>query len=88
MTVTHLPDRSRFVIHTQDGDALLTYHRSAGVIDLLHTEVPPEAQGQGLGDKLTQAAFDFARDEGLKVIPSCPFVQHWLTEHPDAQALV
>lgn len=82
--IEHVERTHRFVAKIPEGRAFLLYARpSPGVIDFQHTEVPPEAQGQGLASKLARAAFDYARAEGLRVIPSCPFVTEWLTRHPE-----
>ena len=37
---------------------------------LIHTEVLPSHQGQGLGEQLVRFALDDARRRGLRVIPS------------------
>jgi len=29
------------------------------------------------------AALGIARDEGLTIVPWCPFARRWLREHPD-----
>lgn len=59
-----------------------------GVLDLQHTIVPEAAQGQGVGGQLAGAAFAYAREHGLRVIPTCPFVAEWLREHPEMSNLV
>jgi uncharacterized protein len=78
--VIHSPGRSRF----EAGAAYLAYHRSGSSFDIQHTVVPPEMEGQGLGGKLVQAAVDYARDEGLDLVVTCPFAKKWLAKHPDA----
>lgn len=40
-----------------------------------HTEVFPGNEGRGLGKILVQAAVDFAREKGLKILPLCPFAK-------------
>jgi len=57
-------------------------------MDLLHTEVPPEHEGQGYGGALAKAALDYARAEKLRVIPTCPFVRAYVKRHPEYAALV
>ena len=79
----------RFVDHLDAGDAYLSYVATPdGALDLQHTVVPEVARGRGVGESLVQAAMAHAREQGVQVIPSCPFVQSWLDEHPDAQDLV
>jgi predicted GNAT family acetyltransferase len=38
-----------------------------------HTEVDDSLGGKGVGKQLVSAAVDYARTEGLKIIPLCPF---------------
>ncbi len=53
-----------------------------------HTEVDDEFEGRGLGSQLAQAALDAARDEGLDVLPFCPFIKAWIGKHPEYLDLV
>ena len=63
--------------------AKLNYRLAPGAVDLLHVEVPEQYQGQGLAAKLASAALTWAREKGLKVIPSCPYVKGFLAKHPE-----
>jgi predicted GNAT family acetyltransferase len=40
-----------------------------------HTEVSDTLRGKGAGLKLVAAGVDFARKNGLKIIPLCPFAK-------------
>ena len=83
MTVQHDPSRSRFVVALPDGDAELLYAMFGDdVINLEHTEVPASGKGQGVGDALVRAALGYARERGLRVMATCPYVQAWLRRHP------
>ena len=33
-------------------------------------------------------ALDDAREKGLSVIPTCPYAENWISEHPDYQDLL
>jgi uncharacterized protein len=84
MTVQHDPDHSRFFVPLPGGDAQLLYAMFGDdVLDLQHTEVPPSAKGQGVGDALVRRALAYARERGLRVMATCPYVQAWLRRHPD-----
>lgn len=84
MQIEHQSERQRFVAHTDAGEAELAYQRRGErVLDLQHTFVPPEARGRGVGEALVRHAFDLARDQGYRLVPSCPFVAAWLERHPD-----
>ena len=53
-----------------------------------HTEIGEEFGGQGLAGTVVEAAVRATRDEGLTVVPVCPYVTKWLTKHTDHGATV
>ena len=72
-----------------DGDLAAAYYKLDGkVITFVHTEVPPELGGRGIGSKLVQGALDQARASGLKVIAECPFVKAWIGKHAEYRDLL
>jgi len=83
-SVIHNRAQHRFEIPLASELALLQYREHDGNIDLMHTEVPESHQGQGLADKLAKAALDYAKQNQLKVIPTCRFVRAYLKRHPYA----
>lgn len=82
--VQHDPERSRFFLSLADGDAELYYAPfSEDVLDLQHTEVPPAGRGTGIADALVRAALAYAREQGMRVMATCPYARTWLRKHPD-----
>lgn len=74
---------SRFEL-TMDGQlAELSYRRNGNRLVLIHTEVPAELEGHGLGGALVRAAAERAERDGLTLVPLCPFAHGWLERHPD-----
>jgi len=68
--------------------AIAAYRLRPGRITFTHTEVPDALEGRGIGSKLVRAALDDARAQGLKVVPACPFVKHYMEKHPEVQDLL
>lgn len=66
----------------------LEYRRSGQVLTMIHTEVDPDRQGQGVASALVQRALEDARDRGLHVVPTCPYVATWVDRHPDFADLI
>lgn len=69
---------------TVEGHVAATYYTpSDGVITFVHTEVPPELGGKGVGSRLVKAALDQVRAGGLKVVAQCPFVAAYIDKHAE-----
>jgi len=79
---------NRFEIASDKGLAQLVFRRGPSLLDLAHTEVPPEMEGGGYGSTLVKAALEYAKSEKLKVVPSCPFVSRWLERHHEYDDIV
>lgn len=89
MNVEHRPAAHRFSVPFGQDDAYLEYEEIGGrTLDLLHTIVPPAEQGRGVGAELVEHALRYAREHDYRVVPSCPFIQRWLGEHPEYDDLV
>ncbi len=76
-------ERRRFEVRTDEGVAVLTYRIEGDRLVLVHTGVPPELEGQGVGGALVRAAITSAAHAGRTVVPNCPFARKWLEDHPD-----
>jgi uncharacterized protein len=48
-----------------------------------HTDVNPDFNGQGVGKQLVLAAVDYARQNGLKIMPLCPFAKSVFDKNAD-----
>jgi len=74
---------------TVEGHLAATYYEIAdGVITFVHTEVPPELGGKGIGSKLIKGALDQVKSDGFKVIAQCPFVKAFIGKNPAYQDLL
>jgi predicted GNAT family acetyltransferase len=49
----------------------------------MHTEVPDELGGRGVGSELAQHALEWARTQQLKVKVYCAFVKKYLQRHKE-----
>ena len=77
-------DASRFELRADGWLAELVYRIRGDRLVLIHTEVPLELEGRGIGGRLVTAAVDRAAREGLTLVPLCPFARGWLERHPEA----
>lgn len=77
------PARQRFELDAEGHVAFSEYRRSAGILTIMHTEVPPALNGKGIGSRLVRGLLERARAEGAKVRPLCPFVRAYIQKHPE-----
>jgi uncharacterized protein len=85
-SVEHEP--GRFVLRIEGREAELVYERRGDVLDIQHTYTPPPLRGREIAARLTEAAFAYARAEGLRVVPTCSYTALYVERHPEVRALV
>ena len=87
--VVHDEAGQRFSLKLGSYEAVLMYARRGDVLDFYHIYVPDPYRKRGIAGRILKAAFDHARDQGLKVVPSCPFIAgDFLPRFPCYQDLV
>lgn len=86
--VVHNEAARRFEAKLGDATAFADYRLRDGVMILPHTEVPDAFAGHGVGGQLARAALSYAREQGLEVIPTCPFVAGYIAKHPEWHDIV
>ncbi|MGC4040480.1 MAG: GNAT family N-acetyltransferase [Flavobacterium sp.] len=48
-----------------------------------HTEVNPGNEGKGFGKKMVTKAVEWARENGIKIVPLCPFAKSVFDKTPE-----
>jgi predicted GNAT family acetyltransferase len=86
--ITDNEPADRFELTMDGGLAELSYRRNGKRLVLIHTGVPAELEGHGIGGALVRAAVQRAERDGLTLVPLCPFAHGWLKRHPDEAARV
>jgi len=83
LDIRHDTDRNRFVQDLDGDEAYVEYRmRDEGTIDLHHTFVPEEHRHRGIAGAVVGRALEHAREKGLRVVATCPFVRSYLDENP------
>jgi len=77
---------SRFVLDVNGNEVYVLYAEDKETIDLYSTYTPPKLRGQGLAEKVVLAAFEYAKEKNLKVIPSCWYVRKFIEKHKDYES--
>lgn len=78
--------RHRFELDVDGHIAFSEYARKGDILTMLHTEVPKELGGRGIGSALVKGVLELARAQGLKVVPRCPFVKAYMDRHAEEYA--
>ena len=86
--IVHNATKQRFEIDIDGQLSVLEYTFKNHRLFLMHTEVPPALESQGLGTELAHAALEYARQNELAVVAICPFVQEYVSSHPEYQSFV
>ena len=88
MDVVEKPEQNRFELALDGGTALVAYQPDGNRLVLLHTEVPSELAGQGIGSRLAKGVFALIRASGRKAVIRCPFLKEWLARHPEYDDII
>ena len=59
------------------------YEQYAGGIDITHTIVPKPIGGRGIAADLVKEALEYAKENGMKVIPTCSYVKVFLERYKE-----
>ena len=79
MEISHKNNSEQGFFLAEEGGERLGYlsfeWAGEGVFAIMHTVVEPAFQGRGIARKLLNAAVAFARENGYKIRPICPYAE-------------
>lgn len=81
-------EKSRFELEVDDYIALIEYKETFSKIALIHTEVPEELAGKGVGTAVVEKTLQQIETTGKELLPYCPFVFAYIKRHPEWKKLV
>ena len=84
-----LVTKSRFEIDEDGQTAYIEFEvDGSGWMTIWHTEVPPALRGRGIAATLARTAFEYAKQNGLRVDVICPSALQFLSKHPEYKPLI
>lgn len=87
--ITHNIDNNRFETLLENGQlAYLDYNEMDDGLNFAHTYVPKNFEGRGLAAAIVKFALEYARQNKLLIIPSCPYVATYIERHSEFKDLV
>ncbi|MBT8385898.1 MAG: N-acetyltransferase [Ignavibacteria bacterium] len=81
-------EQNRFVSYVEGYEAVVEYTLKGNVIDLYRTFTPPELRGKGVAGKIVKYALEHAKNNNLKVIPTCSYVRVYIERHKNYKELL
>jgi len=81
--VIHEKENERFVIYLEGNEVYVEYTMTGNEINLYHTYTNPALRGKGLAAQVVRAAFEFAKENSLKVIPTCSYTQAFISKNEE-----
>lgn len=81
-------DRNRFELKVDGKTAVTEYMTPGNKIIFTHTEVPRGLEGNGIASLLAKTALEWAKEEGKKIMPLCPYVAGYIKRHPEWKSLL
>lgn len=80
--------RSRYELDVDGHIAFVDYRLQPDKILLMHTEVPSELGGRGVGSKLARGTLEAVRARGLRAEIRCDFLEAYVKKHPEYADIV
>lgn len=85
----HLAQAREFRLSSPHDGAVVRYDDDRpGVWNLYSTFVPADMRGSGVAGRLVRGVLDRAREEDVKVVPSCWYVAKFIDKHSEYRDLV
>lgn len=81
-------EQNRFVSIVEGYEAVVEYTMIDNVVDLYRTFTPPELRGKGVAGKIVKYALEYAKENNLKVIPTCSYVKGYIERHENYKELL
>ena len=79
----------RFFVVIDGKEAELLYRINGNKMDIYHVFTLPELRGRGIAEQLAIAAFNYAKQKKIRVIPSCPYISEtFLRKHKEFNNVV
>lgn len=83
-----IKEKNRVYVNDENGDMIVngTFpFLEDGVVNVDHTFVDPSLRGQGIASKLMKEIYNIAKEEGYKVVATCPYAVVWFERNKDKQ---
>ncbi len=89
MEIKHNKDQQKFSFIKNDKECYVKYMMDdSRTFNILKVFVHPDLRNQGLAGKLAKTALDYAKENNLKVIPTCSYADYFITRNKEYEELL
>ena len=87
LEVVHNTDEHRFETWIDGYLSKVDYIQDGKNFVITHVGVSPELRGQGVAGKITQVSLEYAKEQGLRVVPMCSYAAAYIRKNPEYMEL-
>jgi len=81
-------EEKRFVVNIDGKEVYVEFEMKDDKMDLDHTYTHPDLRGGGIAAQVVRAALDYAKENDLKVIPTCSYVRSFINKNDEYKELL
>jgi len=74
-TINHIPEKRQFEMSVNGEIATVSYTQEGNTLYLIHSEVPYNLRGQGIGKELVEKTLEYIQENDLKAKPICSYIR-------------
>ena len=82
--ITHNIEERRFETIIEGVKGYVEYEPYLGGLDLTHTIVPKVIGGRGVAAALVKHTLEYAKENSLKVKPTCPYIKTYMERYKES----
>ncbi|MGB5554451.1 MAG: GNAT family N-acetyltransferase [Flavobacteriaceae bacterium] len=75
LQIEHRKTAKKFVLNINGEEAFVAYEVKDGKLYLVHSEVPFQLIGKGIGKELVLKTFEKLTEEGFKAVAVCSYIK-------------
>ncbi len=84
MEIKHDKDLQKFYFTESGKECYVKYMMDdSKALNILKVYVHPDLRNQGLAGKLAKTALDYAKENNLKVIPTCSYADYFIARNKE-----
>jgi predicted GNAT family acetyltransferase len=89
MEIRHDKEAQKFYLVNEGKESNVLYRmHDKQTMEIFRTYVPPEQRKKGLAGRVVRALLDYAKENNLKIIPSCSYTEYFIDMNKQYEELI